>query len=507
MPIRSWGSVLLRGFVATAALGSGMAYAQFCPQNFDAVTAPALPAGWSTTFSGTPVTWATTTTSPDTLPNAAFAPNQAVVTDTVLVAPATVLTASNANFFFRHRVQTEVLFDGGVLEISLNGGGFQDFLAAGGTFVSGGYTGTISAQFASPIGGRPAWTGNVPYTTVSASLPSSLFGQSVVLRWRMATDQSQGATGWTVDSIMCGVPPVVFGSWNARVDYPIPILDQGSAVIGDVLYSFGGASAGAVTASSFKFDGSAWTAIANLPSARQYPGVTTNGQYAYLVGGADSAQTILSTLTRYEPALNAYVNLAPAPTPSWNSAFVHLGGKLYKFGGSTTTGGASTANAEVYTIASNTWAPIASYPAALSFIGGFSDGAYVYGIGGLAAATATETLKTYRYDAGTNTWNDAAIADLPATRWGSAIAPYRGGALVAGGYSGNVVQADALRWSRVNNVWAPLPDMLAARARFAGSVVKGCFFAIGGRSTAGGFAGTRDNQQFDCLFDSGFDPP
>ncbi|MBL0129938.1 MAG: hypothetical protein IPP43_01460 [Chitinophagaceae bacterium] len=36
--------------------------------------------------------------------------------------------------------------DGGVLEISINGGAYQDILAAGGSFVAGGYSGDISAS-------------------------------------------------------------------------------------------------------------------------------------------------------------------------------------------------------------------------------------------------------------------------------------------------------------------------------------------------------------------------
>ena len=46
-------------------------------------------------------------------------------------------------------------FDGGVLELSTDGGNtFQDILAAGGSFFIGGYNRTISANRGSPIAGR-----------------------------------------------------------------------------------------------------------------------------------------------------------------------------------------------------------------------------------------------------------------------------------------------------------------------------------------------------------------
>jgi hypothetical protein len=49
--------------------------------------------------------------------------------------------------------------DGMVLEISINGGSYTDIIAAGGTFVAGGYTHTISTCCGSPIAGRMAWSG------------------------------------------------------------------------------------------------------------------------------------------------------------------------------------------------------------------------------------------------------------------------------------------------------------------------------------------------------------
>ena len=43
-------------------------------QNFDGVTAPALPAGWTTTRSGGGTAWVTSTTANDSAPNSAFTP-------------------------------------------------------------------------------------------------------------------------------------------------------------------------------------------------------------------------------------------------------------------------------------------------------------------------------------------------------------------------------------------------------------------------------------------------
>ena len=67
-----------------------------------------------------------------------------------------------------------------VLEISVNGGAFQDIVTAGGVFTAGGYNGTISTAFMSPIAGRMAWTGNSNgYITSTVTLPAAANGQSV----------------------------------------------------------------------------------------------------------------------------------------------------------------------------------------------------------------------------------------------------------------------------------------------------------------------------------------
>jgi hypothetical protein len=124
------------------------------------------------------------------------------VTDSTLDTPTINITSNSAQLTFRNSFNTESTFDGGVLEISINGGAFTDILTAGGSFVSGGYSGTISVNFLSPIAGRQAWTGNSGgFITTTANLPAAAAGQPVKLRFRMASDCSVSATGWRIDSI------------------------------------------------------------------------------------------------------------------------------------------------------------------------------------------------------------------------------------------------------------------------------------------------------------------
>ncbi len=139
-------------------------------ENFDGVTAPALPAGWmATNVQGPAPLWVTSTTTPDSAPNDAFVDDAAVISDKVLDTPGIPITSASAQLTFRHSYNLESdmgnFYDGGVLEVSspnINAGAFTDITnaAVGGSFVSGGYVGTISTGCSNPLTGRMAWSGD-----------------------------------------------------------------------------------------------------------------------------------------------------------------------------------------------------------------------------------------------------------------------------------------------------------------------------------------------------------
>ena len=181
---------------------------------FDGVTPPALPAGWSST------TWTTSnsgvpTPPADTLPNAAFVDDPATISDKQLLSPNITLVcdAGAVQVSFRNNFNFQNGFDGGVLEVSYDGGlTFQDVLAVGGSFVEGGYNGTINSCCGNPLAGRQAWTGNAAgfIDTTVASLPGGCLNQLIV-RWRMGSDSSVSGEGWRIDSVeitACN-PPLV----------------------------------------------------------------------------------------------------------------------------------------------------------------------------------------------------------------------------------------------------------------------------------------------------------
>jgi uncharacterized repeat protein (TIGR01451 family) len=183
-------------------------------ETFDQVTAPALPAGWTTSASTNTVSvWVTSSTVHDAGPNAVFAdePSSPGIED--LISPPIPIITPSAQLVFRNNYNTETdpavatkAYDGGVLEIQIGTNDFADILAAGGTFAAGGYVRTISTQTNddNPLAGRQVWSGNSGgFMTSVVSLPASAAGQVIRLKWRFALDSGnyQGGSGWYIDSV------------------------------------------------------------------------------------------------------------------------------------------------------------------------------------------------------------------------------------------------------------------------------------------------------------------
>ncbi|MGH9821557.1 MAG: M36 family metallopeptidase, partial [Pyrinomonadaceae bacterium] len=132
-------------------------------QNFDGVTAPALPSGWTTASIAGGTNFVNTTNTPDSSPNVMYAVDPTSVGGGgEILSPSIPVSSGAALVSFRNKFDTEDGWDGGVMEISISGGPFQDIITAGGTFVQNGYTATLGLNPTgnSPFGGRNAWTGN-----------------------------------------------------------------------------------------------------------------------------------------------------------------------------------------------------------------------------------------------------------------------------------------------------------------------------------------------------------
>ncbi len=170
------------------------------------------------------------------------------LSDTRLLSP--IFTVGDAepfvlSFAHRHKFETSnenpndpdsplITWDGGVLEISVDDGAWQDISAYG----NPGYNGVIGNLAGNPLSDRDAFTNQNPSwpatDTVTLDLGTALAGKSVQLRFRIGTDEAASDIGWQIDDVglkgIVGTPfPVV--SNDAQTCTPVvdhaPIANAG----------------------------------------------------------------------------------------------------------------------------------------------------------------------------------------------------------------------------------------------------------------------------------------
>lgn len=142
-------------------------------------------------------------------------------TSAVSAAIAIPAAAANLSVSFWHDYVFQTGLDGGVLELSLDGGSWFDVTASGSgaAFAANGYTTTLSTTGSptarNPLAGRSAWSGTSPgfvKVVVNLTDTAKYAGHSLRIRWRLGTDSSTASAGWYVDDVTLsgiGDPPPV----------------------------------------------------------------------------------------------------------------------------------------------------------------------------------------------------------------------------------------------------------------------------------------------------------
>jgi len=147
-----------------------------------------------------------------------------VAGDESLLSPDLVVGTGDFKITFSHRFQFEtqpgvgavppVYFDGGVLELSTDGGTTWTDAA---TYTDPGYTQTLDPGGVNALRGRKAWastsSGYPSFTTATIDLGTQFQGKTVKVRLRVGTDESGGAAGWDIDNIIvAGITNLPFAS-------------------------------------------------------------------------------------------------------------------------------------------------------------------------------------------------------------------------------------------------------------------------------------------------------
>jgi len=123
-----------------------------------------------------------------------------------LISPTMHVGSDPLVISFRHRfafeTTTPIGFDGGVVEISANGGATWTAVGTNPAF----YNGTTNATTTAPIGQlRPAFVsrsaGWPNFSNATLNLGTTYANQDVMIRFRIGADAGGGAPGWDIDDI------------------------------------------------------------------------------------------------------------------------------------------------------------------------------------------------------------------------------------------------------------------------------------------------------------------
>ena len=271
----------------------------------ETVATTTIPAAWTTTASPGNV-WTVSTTVSNSAPNSFFVENLAVAGDQRLARTASVALPVNSypELSFWHRFNTEDGWDGGVVEVSTNGG--TTWLDLGPQMTLNGYNGGLGAAPTNALSGRSAFTG-LQGTFINTKINLAPYnGTSIMIRFRFGSDDNTTApttpAGWWVDDITLGYKAAVnmrtslFNASNTRVSFKDNVTEITQLVACNPTITQQPANAAVCAGTSVDYT-CLGTAVGGVTYQWQLSTTGIGGAYTNLTNGAPYAGVTTSTLT------------------------------------------------------------------------------------------------------------------------------------------------------------------------------------------------------------------
>eukprot|EP00964_Phaeocystis_antarctica_P119899 scaffold83667_cov33-Phaeocystis_antarctica.AAC.2 len=209
----------------------------------------------------------------------------------------------------------------------------------------------------------------------------------------------------------------------------------------------------------------------------------------YLVGGLEKSEEV-STVRAYDPALDAWCEVASMATERCGNGAVALGGKLYVMGGGDSDRRTAIDEAEVYDPKADGWQPLPSMPTARRRLAAAAVAGKVYAIGGENDEGLCDAVEAYHPISGA--WTR--VASLPVARSCHTATVVDGKIYVVGGdmhassSSGDMhdddneaVNSDRVdRYDPAADSWQQMAAIFTARSAHAAAVLDGKIHVSGG---------------------------
>src|SRR5690349_2575436 len=106
------------------------------------------------------------------------------------------------------------------------------------------------------------------------------------------------------------------GSWTVGPELPTPRSEIGAALVNDQIFVLGGGLGPSQRLNEvLSVSDGTWRTAAPMPVGLNHHGVVAFNGLLYVFGGADEGGRPTTTSMAYDPAADAWKNLAPLPTP------------------------------------------------------------------------------------------------------------------------------------------------------------------------------------------------
>lgn len=186
----------------------------------------------------------------------------------------------------------------------------------------------------------------------------------------------------------------VTSTWSSGPPLPAdaPRHHLAVAVVGTRIYVLGGftgiigtnapGAAFVPVATTYAFDGSNWTALANQPVARGAATAQAIGGIVYVAGGGSDDTHTLGDLYAYDPATDSWTRRAPMPTSREHLASCAVNGKMIVAGGWSGSPMTTTPVTEMYDASTDRWSREPDMPTSRGGLGGIALNGVCHFIGG-----------------------------------------------------------------------------------------------------------------------------
>ena len=316
------------------------------------------------------------------------------------------------------------------------------------------------------------------------------------------------------------VPEEAVGEWTAMAPVPEARTEVSVSQVDDRIYVMGGfmepedpeaveRAPAARTLWVYHTDEDRWESLGDVPRGTHHAALVEVGGRLYLIGGyIENTFDPSPRVDIYDPAMNAWMEGAPMPTPRGALAYAVVDGRIHTVGGTvddkegldpeihnTDSPDQSVGTHEVYDPVANSWERLEPMPTARNHHAAeVVDGRLVVTAGRAGddfTMTATEI-----YDPDEDSWSRG--ADLRTGRSGVSAASLDGWLYIFGGETFDPGDTrtfdDAERYSLEEDRWEALDPMPTARHGLGAAVVDGAIYAISGGPGPGFTYGTANER-------------